>query len=456
MSGYSGWHLHPELTEPKLAHWLEDERVLGFRWARNEIRVHVVLHEVDDAAPNNLMCGDSEEAMNENFRELYPGPMANLPPLRFIEPLNPNNEKFKYPSEPHAYVADVVVQSEDVIDVTEVMNKGIRAAQWDAMADLRDIIAKGEKIGWFVVHNGDRHLAQQERLKKDENGANGAEDEADAVAEAEAIESKYSKGLSEQVGRLQVHNRSDGRSDMSEKADKKGGKFKKLFRGDSSLPLLPVENARKACVTGAELNTFRYRKTNDFHRFHRDRFMIHGLPRKIPEAAQDRLTAAQDSNGNLVPSYSPARPPAVPLAIRSPYTSAWSSTSSNGTLNTNGVIFWPGTPLGWEGIVTVDGISYEYLGTGSTTLPKLPELQPAKPLTVTYDSQYSNFTFAAGPVVITASFLSSVLPEDLCRTSIPLSYFTTSIHSTDDRTHDVQFYSDVNAAWAASENNFTV
>ncbi|KAI4259956.1 MAG: hypothetical protein L6R42_004288, partial [Xanthoria sp. 1 TBL-2021] len=97
-----------------------------------------------------------------------------------------------------------------------------------------------------------------------------------------------------------------------------------------------------------------------------------------------------------------------------------------------------------------------YLGTGSTTLPKLPILQPAKPLTVTYDSQYSNFTFAAGPVVITASFLSSVLPEDLCRTSVPLSYLTTSVQSTDNRTHDVQFYSDVNAAWAASENNVTV
>lgn len=36
------------------------------------------------------------------------------------------------------------------------------------------------------------------------------------VQEAEAIEAKYSKGLSEQVGRLQVHNKSDGRSDMSE------------------------------------------------------------------------------------------------------------------------------------------------------------------------------------------------------------------------------------------------
>ncbi|KAL8637967.1 MAG: hypothetical protein Q9226_009047, partial [Calogaya cf. arnoldii] len=107
-------------------------------------------------------------------------------------------------------------------------------------------------------------------------------------------------------------------------------------------------------------------------------------------------------------------------------------------------------------IVTVEEISYEYLGTGSTTLPRIPNLQPAKTLTVNYDSQYSNFTFAAGSVVITASFLSSVLPEDLCQTSIPLSYLTTSVRSTDNRTHDIQFYSDVSAAWATSENNVTV
>ncbi|KAL8727437.1 MAG: hypothetical protein Q9181_005714 [Wetmoreana brouardii] len=173
-------------------------------------------------------------------------------------------------------------------------------------------------------------------------------------------------------------------------------------------------------------------------------------------AAQDFLSTAKDSNGNALPVYSPARPPAVPLAVRSPYTSAWSSTSMNGTLNTNGAIFWPGTPLGWEGIVTVDGISYEYLGTGSNTLPRLPNLRPAKPLAVSYDSQYSNFTFAAGPAEVTASFLSSVLPTDICRTSIPLSYLTTSVRSTDGANHNVQFYSDVNAAWAASENNVTI
>lgn len=106
-------------------------------------------------------------------------------------------------------------------------------------------------------------------------------------------------------------------------------------------------------------------------------------------------------------------------------------------------------------IVTVDGMSYEYLGTGSSTLPSLPNLKPAVPLTVSYDSQYSNFTFSAGPVEVTASFLSAVVPKDLCRTSIPLSYLTTSVKSTDNATHSVQFYSDVNAAWVAFESNVT-
>lgn len=37
-----------------------------------------------------------------------------------------------------------------------------------------------------------------------------------AVQEAEDMESKYSKKLGEQVGRLQVSNKSEGKGDMSE------------------------------------------------------------------------------------------------------------------------------------------------------------------------------------------------------------------------------------------------
>jgi hypothetical protein len=183
-------------------------------------------------------------------------------------------------------------------------------------------------------------------------------------------------------------------------------------------------------------------------------FHIPLLKKAIVALALLNSSSAQSTSSG--PSYSPARPPAIPLAVRGPYTSAWTSTFNGGTLNSNGVIFWPGNSLGWEGLATVDGITYEYIGTGSQDLPTIPSLQSATPLTVSYDSQYSNFTFAAGPVELTASFLSPVLPEDLCRTSIPLSYLTVTARSTDNGTHNVQLYNDVNGAWIAYESNTTL
>ncbi|KAL6244980.1 hypothetical protein RBB50_007755 [Rhinocladiella similis] len=172
--------------------------------------------------------------------------------------------------------------------------------------------------------------------------------------------------------------------------------------------------------------------------------------------AQNPYLDVEDANGNRLPNYSPARPPVVPLAVRSPYTSAWQSTAGNSTLNSGGVQFWTGGGLGWEGIVTVDGISYEYLGVGSKSLPAIPLIKSAIPQDVSYDSQYSNYTLQAGPVLITASFFSPVIPKDLCRTSIPLSYLTTSVDSLDGGSHDVQFYSDVNGDWMAPEGNKTL
>ncbi|KAH8646828.1 hypothetical protein BX600DRAFT_420703 [Xylariales sp. PMI_506] len=173
-------------------------------------------------------------------------------------------------------------------------------------------------------------------------------------------------------------------------------------------------------------------------------------------AAQNPYTSATDSNGNTLPNYSPARPPAIPLAVRSPYTSAWQSTANNGTLNSDSPIFWPGNHLGWEGIVVVDGIAYEYLGASIQSLPVLSSFRSAKPQSVVYDSQSSNYTFLAGPVLIKASFFSPVTPKDICRSSIPLSYLTTSVESLDGQTHDVQFYSDINGAWITDDSTATL
>ncbi|KAI8951273.1 DUF1793-domain-containing protein [Xylaria longipes] len=154
--------------------------------------------------------------------------------------------------------------------------------------------------------------------------------------------------------------------------------------------------------------------------------------------------AAQDA------SYSPLRPPAIPLAVRNPYTNVWAAnTATGGTLNSQTPSFWTTEPVGWEGIVVVDDIAYEYLGSANKELPKEAQYVSAVPLTVTFDSQSSNFTFEAGPVTIEASFLSPVTPKDVdvCRSSIPLSYLTTIVRSNDGQPHHIQFYSDVSSKW---------
>ena len=62
----------------------------------------------------------------------------------------------------------------------------------------------------------------------------------------------------------------------------------------------------------------------------------------------------------------------------------------------------------------------------------------------------------AGPVRVLASFLSPVIPKDICRTSIPLTYLTVYAESTDGAAHDIQFYADLDASWVAYESNATV
>lgn len=97
--------------------------------------------------------------------------------------------------------------------------------------------------------------------------------------------------------------------------------------------------------------------------------------------------------------------------------------------------------------MTVDGQSYEWMGIGSRSLPQLYNFSPATPISTSYDASHSNFTFAAGPVELTASFFSPVTPQDLCRTSIPLSYLSVSVVSQDGNAHNVSLYTDINGAW---------
>jgi hypothetical protein len=127
--------------------------VHGFRWPRAQIRIHIILQNLDDAAPEWLMAPATVKCMTENFKQQWPNEMEQLPQLRFIEQYNPDDLTVK--DQPYAYVCDQVHEIKLGVDFDELRGGGVPEDQWAAIAELRDKVAAGEKLGWFVVVNGD-------------------------------------------------------------------------------------------------------------------------------------------------------------------------------------------------------------------------------------------------------------------------------------------------------------
>ena len=127
----------------------------GFRWPRAAIRIHTILNNIDDAAPEYVMSPSSSGAYIANFRSLYPELLAELPDLRLIEQYDPDDISANAVSQPYAFVADKIEKCNLSLDVGEVMGKGVKADEWGALVELRDNLANGEKVGWYIVYNGD-------------------------------------------------------------------------------------------------------------------------------------------------------------------------------------------------------------------------------------------------------------------------------------------------------------
>jgi hypothetical protein len=127
----------------------------GFRWPRPLIRIHIILQNLDDAAAEWLMAPQTAQTLVTNFTSLYPELMPSLPTLRFIEQYDPLDESAESKSQPYAYVADTVQEVKLGVDVDDVRGRGVSNDAWTSMAELRDKLAPGEKVAWFVVVCGD-------------------------------------------------------------------------------------------------------------------------------------------------------------------------------------------------------------------------------------------------------------------------------------------------------------
>ncbi|KAF8639975.1 hypothetical protein AX17_001222 [Amanita inopinata Kibby_2008] len=148
----------------------------------------------------------------------------------------------------------------------------------------------------------------------------------------------------------------------------------------------------------------------------------------------------------------PFNPAAIPLAVRTPYLSAWLQQGTGAALNDVWPTFWTGQIVGWAGLVKVDGAAYSFLGA-----PNVPGASFAKAVQKSseFTATRSIFVLSAGPVDITVTFLSPVEPTDLVKQSIPFAYLAVSAASTDGAPHNVQVYSDISAEWVSGSNSLT-
>lgn len=215
----------------------------GFRWPRagyTGIRVHAIVHNLEDCSVEYIQNDASKFALLQSFRNQFPDIMQHLEDqrsgrtLHFVEQYDPEDYSTDNAvSQAHAFIADrVVVMAAGAIsspvannkesdgktdpkspssppstpakpstsssatsshlvahnpsalylNVEETMSNGpvLTPQAWEALAQLRDKIAEGEKIGWWVVYNGDPERSfSEDEDEVDTESIDGDEDDED-------------------------------------------------------------------------------------------------------------------------------------------------------------------------------------------------------------------------------------------------------------------------------------
>ena len=208
----------------------------GFRWPRagfTGIRVHVIFENLENTSSEYIQTLDSQAEIIQSFRIKWPEIMKELEGpagkgLTLLEEYDPDDETSENAvSRPWAFVCDSVktlptgniladasstrsgkmletpksaaaekmrTSAEHTtykgpalsLNVTETIAQGTgsTARAWEALADLRDNIAKGEKIDWWVIYNGDPDRAYDDSEQDEEDEI--TEDQGEEVYEDQA------------------------------------------------------------------------------------------------------------------------------------------------------------------------------------------------------------------------------------------------------------------------------
>ncbi|KAF7546886.1 hypothetical protein G7Z17_g8100 [Cylindrodendrum hubeiense] len=201
----------------------------GFRWHRRDIRIFVILNDLEDAASNWLIgpatssailsqlhtsfdflpeppppptpakkprpstaSGASREPQPQHHDDDFTVPpsrvaeskdavlMHSWSAVKLLEEFDPDDTKL--PSRPYAYVADYVVRIDLSANVVDEMAKYRMRRQDEWFSRLRDELQKGEDIRWYVVVCGD-DVRDVPAGSDDEDGEDNQKDDDDSEEE---------------------------------------------------------------------------------------------------------------------------------------------------------------------------------------------------------------------------------------------------------------------------------
>ena len=142
--------------------------------------------------------------------------------------------------------------------------------------------------------------------------------------------------------------------------------------------------------------------------------------------------------------------PSYPLAVKSPYLSAWVPGSQ--VLHDAATAqpeFWTGSPLTWPVLARVDNLTYSLFGNPNGTF----NATAASTDSVSYTSSHTYVRVTAGQANFDLDFFSPVLPgkEDYARQSLPYSYLTVSVTSSSYRPPRVQVLTAIDHTWTGQD-----
>ncbi|KAJ5131174.1 AP complex mu/sigma subunit [Penicillium bovifimosum] len=185
----------------------------GFRWPRagfTGIRVYIVLHNLEEAAAEYIQQPLTTELIVESFKKTQADLVSRLPELSFIEQYDPADETSGTVSQDYAYVGARVLEIPDdgsggrggglnIEDCVE-QGSGLTEDQTAALEELRDRLAPGEKIGWYLVYNGDPDRWYPDSEEEEYESEDGYEEESQPQTQRQSQIKSQSQSQRESFG----------------------------------------------------------------------------------------------------------------------------------------------------------------------------------------------------------------------------------------------------------------